>query len=184
MAGEYSAKKFVGTEVSGKRLVTVGYGNIGKRIIELAKGLGMEAGYINTKTSDKEFDNLISQADVVVLCLPLNEHTKGIINQQKLSLMKSSVILINVARGLIVDQKAFYQALKENKIAGAGIDTFPKDETLKTTPEEIMKFAKLPNVVATPHIGFNTQEALNRLGPEIIRDIQSCIDGNPINVVN
>lgn len=80
--------------------------------------------------------------------------------------------------------KTLFEALSQNKIAGAGIDVFPKDETIKQTNEDILKFAKLSNVVATPHMAFNTKEAIDRLGKELIADLESCIKENPINVVN
>ncbi len=185
LKGEYSAKKFEGTEAKGKMLVTFGYGNVGQQVTELAKGLGMETGYINTKTSEQESTDLLGKADVIVLCLTLNEQTKGIFDATKISLLKKSAVIINVARGLVIEQSALYNALTEGKIAGAGIDTFVNDEnTLGKTPEEVMRFAKLPNVVATPHIGFKTKEAMERLGEELIKNIESCIKGKPINVVN
>ncbi len=182
--GKFDSMEYTGTEVSGKTLVSVGNGNIGSKILTMAKGLEMDTDYVDTKTNDEDLKLKISKADVLVLSFPLNDKTKGFINEEKLSLLKSSAIVINIARGLVVDQEAFYKILSENKIAGAGIDVFPKDETLKETNDEIMRFAKLPNVVATPHMAFNTKEAENRLGSELIADIESCINNNPINVVN
>ncbi len=84
----------------------------------------------------------------------------------------------------MIDQDDFYDALLNNQISGAGIDTFPDDQTIKTTNEKIMRFAKLPNVVSTPHMAFNTKEASERLGVELIKDIESCVANIPINVVN
>jgi D-3-phosphoglycerate dehydrogenase len=182
--GKFDSMEYTGTEVSGKTLVSVGNGNIGSKILTMTRGLGMVTEFIDTKTTDVEFNDKISKADVLVLCFPLNDKTKGLINEEKLSLLKPSAIIINVARGLVIDQDAFYKVLSENKIAGAGIDVFPKDETLNETNVEIMKFAKLSNVVATPHMAFNTKEAESRLGVELITDIESCMNNNPINVVN
>lgn len=182
--GKYDSAEFRGSEVGGKTLVCIGNGNIGSKVQVMAKGLGMNTDYIDTKTSSDEFNNKIAKADVLVLSIPLNDKTRGLINTEKLGLLKPTSIIINVARGLVVDQDSLYKVLFENKIAGAGIDVFPEDETLKETNEDIMKFAKLPNVVATPHIAFNTQEATDRLGKEFIADIESCIAGAPINVVN
>ena len=182
--GKFDSMEYTGTEVSGKTLVSVGKGNIGSKILTMAKGLGMATDFVDTKTDEAEFNNKISKADVLVLSFPLNEKTKGLINEEKLSLLKPSAIVINVARGLVVNQDAFYKVLFENKIAGAGIDVFPKDETLKETNEDIMRFVKLPNVVATPHMAFNTKEAIDRLGVELIENIESCLSGNPVNIVN
>jgi D-3-phosphoglycerate dehydrogenase len=181
--GKYP-RDIVGTEISGKTLVTIGHGQIGKRIIKMSEGLGMKTLYVDSTTCPEEIDKLISQADVLVLCLPLNEKTKGIVDERRISLLKTSAVVINVARGLVVDSENLYKCLKENKIAGAGIDVFPKDETITQASEDIINFAKLPNVVATSHIAFNTKEAADRLGVELIEDIESCIKGKPINIVN
>ena len=182
--GAYKPQEFLGVEVEGKLLVTVGYGNIGKRIIKMAEGLGMKSDYINSKTTSQEIDEKIKKADILVLCLPLTAKTKNIIDKKRLSLLKKNAIVINVARGLVVDQKALYQALKKNKITGAGIDTFAKDETITKARKDILDFAKLQNVVATPHMAFNTKEAAERLGNELISNINSCFKNKPINVVN
>lgn len=185
--GSFNSKDFEGTEVKGKDLVAYGFGHVGQKVIELAKGLGMEAGYINSKTTEVEVNELLRKADVLVMCLKLSKHTKEILNAAKFSLLKKDAVVINVARGEVIDQVAFYQALTEGKIAGAGIDTFPNDTTVattgKTTPE-ILKFAELPNVVATPHMGFRTKESMERLGEELIKNIESCLKGKPTNVVN
>ena len=182
--GDYIPKEFTGSEISGKFMVTVGFGNIGKKVLKIADGLGMKTAYVNTKTSEQEFSGLVSKADILVLCLPLNDQTQSIISKEKIDSMKSSAIIINVARGLVIDQDAFYQALVENRIKGAGIDTFPDDSTITKATPEIQKFVILKNVVATPHIGFNTNEAFERLGVELLENFKSCINNNPINVVN
>lgn len=184
LQGKFSPMNFIGTEVFGKTLVCVGYGNIGSKIVKMAKGLGMQTDYVNTKTTANEFNKKIEKADVLVISVPLNEQTKGLINKAKLSLLKPSAIIINVARGLIIEQEAFYDVLKNNKIAGAGIDTFPEDGTITEINEEIKRFVILPNVVSTPHMAFNTEESVDRLGIELISNIDSCLNGNPINVVN
>lgn len=184
LEGKFTSQLFKGTEAKGKLLVTIGYGHIGKRVIAMADGIGMNTAFINTKTDTDEFDRLIANADVLVLCLPLNDTTRGIMDKRRIGLMKKTAIVINVARGLVIDQGALYEALKTNKIAGAGIDTFAKDETITKAREDILNFTKLPNVVATPHMAYNTFEAAQRLGKELIADIKSCLTGEPINVVN
>lgn len=183
LEGRYP-RNIVGNEILGKKLITVGYGQIGKRIIKMAQGLGMDTSFIDSKTTSEETNNLIAKANVLVLCLPLNNNTNGIINKERLNLLKPTSIIINVARGLVVDNDSLYELLKNNKIAGAGIDVFPKDETITEAGEDIMSMAKLPNVVATSHIAFNTTEASERLGDELISNIESCINNKPINLVN
>jgi D-3-phosphoglycerate dehydrogenase len=184
LEGKFDSTAFLGTEVYGKTLVCVGYGNIGSKIITLAQGLGMITDFIDSTTSDEDFDKKISTADVLVISVPLNEKTKGLINKHRISLLKPKSIVINVARGLIIDQDALYQALEQKLIYGAGIDTFPDDQTIKIANENISKFARLPNVVSTPHMAFNTVESIDRLGDEFLADIESCVSGKPINIVN
>ena len=120
----FQPNQFIGTEVKGKLLVTVGYGKVGKKIIEMAKGLGMETKYSDVETTPEELDTLISEADVLVLSLSLNSQTKGLIDIRRLSLMKKDSIIINISRGLVVEQEALYEMLKNGKIAGAGLDVF------------------------------------------------------------
>lgn len=184
LTGEYNPKRFAGSEIQGKRLVTIGHGQIGKRILKMAKGLGMTTDFADSKTKSSELDKLISSADVLVLCLPLNDKTRGIINKSRLSLLKKDSILINVARGLVIDQKNLYKVLKKKMIAGAGIDTFANDSNISKVTKGILSFAKLPNVLATPHMAWNTEETSERLGRELIENINSCLRGKPINVVN
>lgn len=185
LSGKFSNRNdLLGSEVMGKTLVMMGHGNVGKRIEKMAEGLGMKTRWTDSKTSVDETDKLIADADVLVMCLPLNESTNGILNSRRINLLKKTAIVINVARGLVIEQNSFFESLKENKILGAGIDVFPNDETLDETRQDIMNFAKLPNVVVTPHIAFKTNESVERLGNELLVNIKSCLDGSPINVVN
>lgn len=184
LGGKFDSMAYTGVEVGGKTLVCIGNGNIGSKIQTMAKGLGMNTDYVDSKTTSQEFDQKISKGDVLVISVPLNEKTKGLIDKSKLSLLKPSAIVINVARGLVIEQEALYEALLSKSITGAGIDTFPDDQTIKVTNDQIMKFAKLPNVVATPHMAFNTKESSERLGQELIADIESCLKDQPINTVN
>lgn len=182
--GDFDPMAYTGTEVAGKRLVTIGNGNIGSKVQKMAKGLGMEVDYIDSKTAQVEFDSKISMADIIVVAIPLNDSTRGLVNRQKFSLLKPSSIVINVARGLVVEQDVFYEALVSGRIAGAGIDTFPNDQTISKAGDEITRFAKLTNAVCTPHLAFNTKEATERLGNELIANINSCLNDQPINIVN
>ncbi len=183
-AGQWHQDIYKGFELGGKKLGLVGYGNVGKNIERMAEGLGMQVSHTNSRSTTKELESLLSESDIIILCLPLTESTRNLIDAQRLSLMKPSAVLINVARGAIVDQSALYVTLESRQIAGAGLDVFT-GEPLKGMPSgEIIKLSQLSNVVATPHIAYNTAEMAVRLGVELLADIQSCIDGTPINVVN
>lgn len=184
LQGEFYPRQFDGSEVQGKLLVTVGYGHIGQKVIQMAKGLGMKVAWINSKTTSQEFDKLLCQADVLVLCLSLNSKTTGIIDKRRLGLLKNNAVLINIARGLLVDQEALFEALKSKKIAGAGLDTFPHDANITRAGEEILRFVRLPNVVATPHIAYRTAQSFARLSQVLIANIKSCLTNKPQNLVN
>lgn len=182
--GQWQSTQLIGHELRGKKLLSIGYGNVGKSVISLANGLGMQTTYANSKTGQDKLNKMISSADVVVLCYPLNDYTKGSFDAQKIALLKPDAILINVARGLILDQDALYKALKENQFLGAGLDVFNHDETLTKAREDIIDFAKLPNVVTTSHIAYNTHQTKERFGTEFLKNLDAILQGNPINVVN
>lgn len=183
-SGEWQASQFKGLELSGKKLGLVGYGNIGKRIAKMAEGIGMTVEYADSKANPEFVDALLGSSDFVALCLPLSDKTRGLIDARRLGLLKSNAILVNVARGPIVDQEALMQALKAGSIAGAGLDVYNDEPLVGDPPRSIVELANLPNVVATPHYGYNTAETAERLGDELYANIESCLRGDPINVVN
>lgn len=127
---------------------------------------------------------MLRTSDVVCLCLALTEDTRGLMDKQRLGLMKPGALFINVARGALVDEIALRDALTNGAIRGAGLDVFEHEPFDGPPPSSIVSLAKLPNVVATPHLAYNTQETVTRLGQELLDDLESCITGTPINVVN
>ena len=175
---------FQGVELAGKTLVQIGYGNIGKQVAYIARGIGMKVVVANSKTTSKKLDEMISKADLINLNIPLTEKTKNLIDKRRIGLMKKNAYLINTARGDVVDQEALYQALVNEKIAGAGLDVFIGTPPVGKAPSGIMKLANLKNVSTTPHLAFNTKEAGERMGKEMLDNVKAIIKGNPINVVN
>jgi len=182
--GGWHGLDMLGTELTHKKLGLIGYGRVSQLLEQKVGGLNMDVRHVSSASSDEEFDTLLRQSDFVCLCLTLNAITRHIIDEQKIRLMQPHAILINVARGGIVDQKALLRALKEGRIRGAGIDVFEDEPASGDVPVDILELARLQNVVATPHIAYNTMETIGRLGEELFRDIESCLHGNPINVVN
>ena len=183
--GNWSQQRLVGVELSHKKLGLVGYGKVGKLIEQkVSGGLGMHVSYVNSSSSPTQLDALLQESDVVCLCLSLNEASKGMIDERRLKLLKKEAILVNVARGAIVDQVALVTSLKKGAIRGAGLDVFLDEPFTGGAPDSIVEIATLPNVVATPHIAYNTEETMQRLGQELLTDIESCLRQQPINVVN
>lgn len=181
--GKWSPQELVGYELAGKKLGLIGYGNVGTRIEKIAVGLGLQVAYSNSKSTADEIDQLLSTSDFVIVCAPLTDSTRNLIDERRMDLLKSTAVLVNVGRGAIINQKALIETLKSQKIRGAGIDVFDGEPLTGTPSDEIVELASLPNVVATPHIAYNTAEIHDKQGAEILADIQSCLDDSPINVV-
>lgn len=182
--GNWSQQRLIGVELSNRKLGLVGYGKIGKLIEQKVSGLNMQVSHVNSSSSPEEIDALLQDSDVVCLCLSLNETSKGMIDERRLGLLKKDAIFINVARGALIDQAALIKLLKECAIRGAGLDVFMDEPFTGGAPESIVEIAKLPNVVATPHLAYNTEETMRRLGEELLANIESCVQGKPINTVN
>jgi D-3-phosphoglycerate dehydrogenase / 2-oxoglutarate reductase len=161
-------------ELRGKTLGIIGYGNIGSQVSVLAEGLGMKVIFYDVETklplgnaSDrKTLKALLADADVVTLHVPEQASTNNLINKTNLKYFKKGSILINYARGGVVDLKALRQAIMEEQIGGAAIDVFPV-EPEKNGDAFDTPLQDLPNVLLTPHIGGSTQEAQMNIGEDV-----------------
>lgn len=176
----------VGFELEGKKFGVVGTGAIGSRVCSIAKAFGCEV-YAFSRTVKQmdginyvDLDTLLSTCDIVSLHVPLNDSTKGMINKEKLSLMKKNAILINTARGPVVDSQALADALNEGKIAGAGVDVFEIEPPI--AKDHVLLSAK--NLIATPHIAFATKEALVKRAVIVFDNIVAYLNGKSQNVMN
>lgn len=180
--GEWAKKQLRGNELYGKTLGLIGCGNIGKLTAKFAQAFNMSViGYdpfISKEDMQKDeikkvedLGELMKTADFISLHLPHTSATHYIVNKEMLSKMKPSAYLINCARGGTVDEKALYDALKNGKIAGAGIDVF-ENEPPKDSP-----LLQLDNVVLTPHIGANTKEGQIRAGTVCAEQIIKVLNG-------
>ncbi|MBR2560510.1 MAG: D-2-hydroxyacid dehydrogenase [Eubacterium sp.] len=173
-------------EVNGKTLGVIGAGNIGREVIKVAKALGMHIlVYTRTPREDEEqvryvsLDTVLSECDYLTLHCPLNKHTRHLINEDALAMMKPSAFIINTGRGALIDEPALIRALQEGRIAGAGLDV---QET--EPPAEDNPLYTLPNVVLTPHMGWKGLETRQRLISILSDDIHGFLSGNPVNVVS
>ncbi len=166
-AGQWLKKELAGTELSGKTLGIVGLGRIGAMLALKAASLGMRIIYYDSRTPSSAagrpvgMDELFSSADFISLHVPAAPETNGMINAAAISRMKKSAVVINTARGQLIDEEALYSALKEGKIAGACLDVYPQEPYSG-------KLCSLPNVVLTPHIAGSTKEAQERIGQELV----------------
>ena len=181
--------KFKGRELYSKTLGIIGLGRIGKEVAKRAIAFGMKVTaydpFISPAAAESlgiktmELDKLIAGADIITVHTPLTNETRGLISQRQLSLMKPQTLLINCARGGIIDDDALYTALKDKKIAGAALDVFDHEPPIDS------KLIELDNVVVTPHLGASTQEAQVNVAVEIAHCIKDALNGQAIrNAVN
>ena len=177
----------VGSEVKGKTVGIVGLGKIGKRTAEIFNVLGanilassrsrhMDApSYVN----EVELDELLESSDIVVLHCPLTPETRGLIGKSELEKMKKSAILVNVARGPVVDGKALVEALENGEIAGALVDVFDKEPPLALdTP-----LLSAPNTLLTPHVAFATKESMSLRAEIVFDNLRAWMEGKQINTI-
>ena len=208
--GDFSLENIRGFDLRGKTIGVVGTGRIGKHVVRIAKGFEMEViaydAYPDNNFAQQMgfryvgLDELLSNSDIITLHAPYNEQTHHMININNINKIKKGAILINTARGGLVETNALLEALKQKIIAGAGLDVleeecFIREEKqllsnvftakcdLKTVLQEHMLMEQ-DNVIITPHNAFNTKEALQRILDVTIENIKKFFEGNAQNVVN
>ncbi|HHF08304.1 MAG TPA: hydroxyacid dehydrogenase, partial [Kosmotoga arenicorallina] len=167
--GKWEKKALKGNEIFEKTLGIVGFGAIGKEVAKRAAAFGMKIIAYDPFVKEtelpvrltEELNDLLKEADVITLHLPLTENTKHFIGESEFSNMKDGVIIINAARGGIVDEQALYNALISGKISGAALDVFEVEPPID---ELRRKLLGLDNVIATPHVGASTHEGQARVG--------------------
>lgn len=176
----------VGPELEGKRFGVIGAGAIGTRVMRIASAFGCEVVAYSRTEKDIEgvsfvaLDELLSTSDIVSLHVPQTLETTGMIGKDQIALMKSSAVLINCARGPIVDSQALADALNEGRIAGAGIDVlemeppFPADHPLLNAK----------NTIVTPHVAFASNEAMQKRAVIVADNIASYLAGDTNNLVS
>lgn len=170
-------------EISGKTWGVVGLGNIGKRVAQIATALGCKVlAYKRTEEHGYncvDLDTLMSKSDIISIHLPSNHETVGIINRERLAMMKNRAILINVARGNVVDEKAVADAIEACTLYGFGCDVYSTEPMPKDHPYN--KILNYDNVILTPHMAWGGYETRVRLIGEVAQNIQSFTAGEERN---
>lgn len=183
VAGEFPKTKLIGREIAGKRLGLVGFGAIARDAAAHGRMLGMTIAAYDpyVPAEDKiwqaaerlELDALLATSDVISIHLPLTPETKGLIGKDAFARMKPDAILINAARGGIMDETALVAALKGGKLGGAAIDVFA-EEPLRGAGK---LFADVPNLILTPHIAGNTVESNGRVSGLVAERVMAALEG-------
>jgi D-lactate dehydrogenase len=204
---DFTIEGLKGFDLKDKTLGVIGAGRIGLHVIRIAKGFGMNvlAYDVNQNNLLAEvlgfeyvsLEELLSKSDVITLHVPYNKFTHHLINKDRIKLMKKGAILINTARGAVVDTEALIEALNKGILAGAGLDVLEGEELIKEEKQLLYDPKKLEvlsnlvkghillskeNVVFTPHIAFYSQEALERILEITVQNILTFSSGNPQNV--
>lgn len=188
-SGRWERKKFTGIELSGKTLGIVGIGRVGGEVAKRAKAFQMKLiGYdpfISHENAVKigvrlmPLERVLEEADIITIHAPLTPATRHLIGREQLGMMKPTALLINCARGGIVDEEALYEALKNGRIAGAALDVFEKE------PPTGSKLLELDNIITTPHLGASTREAQEKVSLDMAQQVMLFLkEGRIINAVN
>ena len=176
-------------DLNGKTWGIVGMGNIGHKVASLAQAFGCRVIFYSasgkstcTEYERVEFDTLLQESDILSLHCPLSDRTKGLINKEAFEKMKETAVLINVARGPVVDTQALYEALINNRIAAAGLDVLEKEPMASDNP--LIKIQDSTKLIITPHMSWASIESRNCLLGEVVKNIESFLDRENRNVVN
>ncbi len=172
-----------GTLLSGKTLEIIGYGRIGKAVAQRARAFGMQVIFNNRSDTEDEayrpIDVLLQEADVVSLHTPLTDETRHLLDARRLSLMNPGALLINMARGPVIDEQALVQALQDGRIKGAALDVFEAE------PRVHPALLEMPNVFLTPHIGGGTVESRTQARRLCVENVAAVLQGGrPFTPVN
>ncbi len=172
-------------QVAGSTLTIIGHGALGNAVEKSAQALGMQVLVAEhpgkpPRAGRVAFDEALQQADIVSLHCPLTDETRNLINAERLRQMKQGAILINTARGGIVDEKALLQALKNGRLAGAGIDVLEQEPPQENSP---LLDEPLPNLIVTPHVAWASRNARQTLVDQLANVIESWQAGKLINQV-
>ncbi len=180
-AGQWVRADFVGAELYCKTLGIIGFGYIGRLVAQRAQAFGMNVvaydPYVSMDAAAQldvsllSLPELLAKSDVITLHAVSTAETKGIINAQTIAGMKDGVVIVNVARGKLIDEEALADALRSGKVATAAVDVYQEE------PPTHSPLIGLPNVLHTPHLGASTQEAQRRVGVEIVEQVADALRG-------
>lgn len=209
--GDFSMDGLRGFDLAGRTLGVIGAGRIGRRVIRIARGFAMQVLATDAKPDPQaaadigfsyvELAELLSSADVVSLHVPGTAQTRDLLSDREFALMKPGSVLINTARGGVVNAPALVRALKDGRLAGAGLDVVADEPLLREeaeifrigrelAPEQLQSLVatntllRLPNVVVTPHVAYDTEEAVHRIIDITVRNIRAFAAGAPQNLVS
>lgn len=208
-SGRFSPEGLQGFDLAGKTMGVIGTGHIGRHVVRIAKGFGMNVvatdvrpDLVFAQTTGLRYVSLaelLAASDVITLHVPATPATHNMLSADAFARMKDGAIVINTARGSLIDSAALILALRSGRIAGAGLDVLPDEPLIREEAELISSFfteerdlrnlvadhilLRLPNVIVTPHSAFNTREAVHRIAEATVENIEAFLAGQPRNLV-
>ena len=208
-SGRFTPEGLEGFDLQDKTIGVIGTGNIGRHVIRIARGFAMRVLAYDVKPrpqlmaelgfSYTSMEELLTSCDIITLHVPALPQTKHLIDERAIKRMKHGAILINTARGSIVDSRSLIEALRSGKLAAAGLDVLPDEPLIREEAELISSIyanqqdirdlvadhilLNMPNVIVTPHSAFNTREAIARITTTTVDNIVSFLEDAPANVV-
>lgn len=208
-SGHFSPEGLSGFDLSEKTFGVIGTGNIGRHAIRIAKGFAMKViandAWPDAKLAEEmgfryvPFDELLATADIMTLHVPATPETDNLLSEAVFARMKHGMVIINTSRGSLIDTSALIRALRENRVAGAGLDVLPEEPLIREEAQLISTsfssehdlrnlvanhvLLNMPNVIVTPHSAFNTREAIWRIVETTVENIDAFLSGHPENLV-
>jgi glycerate dehydrogenase len=185
-AGQFCLLGHPIANLRGATIGIIGYGTLGQSMARLARAVGMEVlvaehkDAIAVREGRIRFEDLLRLSDVISLHCPLTEETRDLIGYEELRLMKSDAVLINTARGGLLDDAALLQALQEQRLGGAGIDVLRLEPPRDGNP---LLEASLPNLIVTPHNAWASRQAMQTLADQLVDNLEAFVRGEPRNLV-
>jgi len=183
--GQFTVFPYPIRELRGRMLGIVGHGTLGRAVADLARAFGMQVEIADRPGGvpaggRRDLDELLPQLDVLSLHCPLTDATRGLISRERLARMKPDAVLINTARGALVDTRALANALKAGRLGGAGIDVFEREPPPRDHP---LLDPSVPNLIVTPHVAWAAREARQRCLEELALNVESFLAGSRRNRV-
>ena len=173
-------------DIKGSVIGVIGYGAIGKSMAQLAEGIGMKVllaehkGVTDIRSGRTSFTETLKQSDIVTLHCPLNDETREMFGVEEFAMMKANALLINTARGALIQDDPLIKALESGLISGAAVDCLREEPPRNGNP---LLDLNLPNFIVTPHVAWASDEAVQALADQVIDNIEAFVAGNPRNVL-
>jgi glycerate dehydrogenase len=185
-AGQFSLFPYPIRELKGRVFGIVGHGTLGKAVAGLAQAFGMQVEVANRpggtpSPGRRDLDDLLPEVDVLSLHCPLTDATRGLVSRERLARMKPDAVLINTARGALVDTRALADALRARALGGAGIDVLEREPP---PPDHPLLDPAIPNLIVTPHVAWAAREARQRCLDELALNVESFLAGGRRNRVD